>query len=113
MKIEDKLILTKDNTIEIIKVGERHLLLGITNSNISILRELNEDDLVKEESASECEEKITFDFIVKNIINRLIDAIQTICSRKWRSNHKLKFIDIFKEKQNITSHLLEEKTYEE
>lgn len=113
MKIEDKLILTKDNTIEIIKVGERHLMIGISNNNISILRELNEEDLVHDESISEYGEKVTLYPIVKNMTDHLIGWIRSVVSRIKKSKNTTEFIDILKEKQDIISNSYEENKHEE
>ena len=45
MKLEDRLVLGQEKYLAIVLVGEKHYLIGVTGSKISVLSEINEDEL--------------------------------------------------------------------
>lgn len=46
MKIVDKMPLGPDKSIIITQIGDKYFLIGIASANISILKELDKDDII-------------------------------------------------------------------
>lgn len=49
MKISDRLMLTKDKSIAIITIGEKNMLISITNDGINLIKEIEAEDMVSVE----------------------------------------------------------------
>ena len=58
MKIIDQMVLGQDKSIAIVKIGERHYIIGISSSQITILSEVDEDSLIPLDFTDETGEKI-------------------------------------------------------
>lgn len=46
MKLEDRLMVGQDKHVAIVSVGGRYLMIGISSSEITVLKELQPEDLV-------------------------------------------------------------------
>lgn len=46
MKVLDQLMIGQDRYVTVVQAGDRYLLLGVTSQQISLLKELDADDLI-------------------------------------------------------------------
>ena len=70
MKIIDKLVLTKDKSMAIVKVGEKNILVGITKDGLNIIQELHESDMIPIEDSDENPSKLMLvndDIVIRTI----------------------------------------------
>ena len=110
LSILDRAILSKDNSLQIVKVGERYLLLGITNNAVSVLLELCEDDL-KKEGAGVANDKISGTFSEK-MKSYFKDVITAFRQHKLTVNQKTDFGAILKKEREKSPYQPEENTNE-
>lgn len=82
MKIEDRLILSRDKSLLVVKVGERYLLIGVTNDNTTLVCELDAEDLTENSE------------VRSGVMKYLDNTKNTICSRG--AEGLASFKDIFK-----------------
>lgn len=110
LSIVDRTILSKDNSLQIVKVGERYLLLGITNNAVSVLLELCEDDLRKEEAEfSEDNMSGAFPEKMKKYFNDTVKAFQ---QQRLKTYQRKDFSEILKKEREKSSYQPEENTNE-
>lgn len=71
MKVLDQIILGRDRSAAIVQIGNRFFLVGITASQISILGELDEEDIILLQEPGE-QERLSPDFgeIFEKLKNR-------------------------------------------
>lgn len=69
IKLIDQLAVGQDKSIAVIKTGGQYLLIGIASSQITVLRELDGEEILEYEVSVENEKKLP-DF--KEMIERLI-----------------------------------------
>ena len=60
LKIIESLGLGKDSQLAVVKVGEKVLLLGITPQNVTLVKELEEDDLTLVDNDTDKAEQMDF-----------------------------------------------------
>ncbi len=70
MKIVDKIAVGQNQALLIVTIGKRHFLVGTSSSSMSLLSELNEEDLEEIPNLFGSEQKETFNQILKKIGNR-------------------------------------------
>lgn len=72
MRIIDKLMFSKDESIAIVKVGDENLLIGISSKGISILKEIEQDKLLE----NVIENPNAENDIVANFIRKIIRSVK-------------------------------------
>lgn len=62
MRVLDRITLGKDSALAIVQVGEKHYLVGISSTGISVLSELDKEDLRTWKGNSETKSEFPQDF---------------------------------------------------
>lgn len=100
IKTVDRLLLSKDSSLQIVKIGKRYVLLGITGSTVNVLLELSEDDIAFGEAVKDTEEKK--DAAVK-IWEGFAGMIRALRARAKNAEQTENFSDILKKEQDQSS----------
>ncbi len=68
MQVKDQIFLGKDRSAAIVQIGMRYFLLGLTSTQVTILSELKEEDLITLDEA-ETQDKAYPDF--KDLLDKI------------------------------------------
>ncbi|WP_125152183.1 flagellar biosynthetic protein FliO [Clostridium rectalis] len=76
MKILDRISLSKDNALLIVKIGERGYVVSSSNGKIEILLEISKEELLKVESSKEVIELKSLKDMYKKLITKKEDKYE-------------------------------------
>ncbi|WP_027624822.1 flagellar biosynthetic protein FliO [Clostridium lundense] len=76
MKILDRLSLSKDNSLLIVKIGDKAYLMSSTNGNVQIVSELSSEDIRKIESSKDIVEYESLKEFYKKLRNKKEDKYE-------------------------------------
>lgn len=76
MKIMDRLNLSKDNSLLVVKIGDKAYLMSSANGNVQIILELNSEDIRKIESSKDIAEYQNLKEFYKKLRNKKEDKYE-------------------------------------
>ena len=95
MKPIDRMPLGKDSALNIVQVGDKYMLIGVSNGRIDMLCELSEEDLAELDTD---ESEVDLYAAVKNnfspITSKLVGFAKNVGGKVKKSNRKSNFSDI-------------------
>lgn len=76
MKVIDRLALSKDNSLLVVKIGEKAYVMSSTNGNIQIILELSTEDIKKIESSKDIPEYHSLKELYEKLRNKKEDKYE-------------------------------------
>lgn len=95
MKLIDRTQLTKDSFLCIVQVGERYFLMGISGSEMNLISELFEEDLILIQNTGEISNPIDD---IKKLLGDKIGNINKKVDLKKDNSEKVDFQSLFRSK---------------